>query len=185
MIDKTSRSIYGLSVNRVAEVSGEREFLTVEITDKMASRNVRDGLPCVFGWFISVPSYEIKVRPTFGIVVFSRPIHAVGDNLMDGESLRAVLNVVFAIFGAVLGVFRRFFVGNDVLQPVYDQFFEASRFLLDCRLVRGVLREIGVNLQVCGIFCGYEHFCGSQSPDFGEILGLRDGVVVNYLFHGH
>lgn len=52
MIDKSSKGIYNLPVDRVVEVFGERKFITVEITNNVASKNVGDSFRSVLWWLL-------------------------------------------------------------------------------------------------------------------------------------
>lgn len=94
-IDKNYKFISRLPVDRVVEVFGEGKFLTVEITDKMASRGVSDGFPCIFGGLIYVLSYEIKIIAILGVLVIPRQIEVAGTILVMKNFWDPSLSLVF------------------------------------------------------------------------------------------
>lgn len=75
MIDKISKRISRLPVDRV-EVFVDGELLTVEITDKLASKGVDDRLPCIQR-IPFVPSYAINILAILLVFVFPRLFYAV------------------------------------------------------------------------------------------------------------
>lgn len=72
------------TVDRFIEVFGERTLLVIVIFNYLATRDVRNRFPHIFGGIVSVPSHEVDVFSVVNLLVVVRLIDSIRGDLVEG-----------------------------------------------------------------------------------------------------